>query len=547
MIGVASLALAFASIWVYLPWLLWRVRVNRVIDQKLTGPDKRSALFSNPSYESYNKLTGAEYLDVLKDPRYVAERLFETAAKDADPQRRVEAFSALERLLVEAASPDLAQEFSRRVLRQAVAGALSTKDEIAAVTVVQDLLAPIGLDDGQRAAILERALKLARGPDSQNLLPFWVMLIGQIGGPAETEFLLELDDARDPKSFTFDQGSRLKHWRSPVLLDHIRRWLDDPARALGALDYTILPCTVLGRRLLLDVVLTPGRDDEVRRKAMRLLKRNCNGVDLLLHACDDPDRRRILGKFFGPDRYSLTTISAGLPAQLDRWSLPATLAEVKDPNDPRPELLKLRALPDYISFPWLTLLGGISPSYWGALRKRMFEAGKSQAEVEHIVREVVEGDLAIAQELAGRHDLRTPAEWERWYQGIKPGSILVTLGRWIEVMLAHPDLMKYKEFGGYIQATHSVAPELVPSFAGLAHAAPAGTRWRLCVTLLLYSDRTEDAPLLIDDIEQELRDHPTRFGDRNTWPILILRYRFGVNYFWDVAAWRRWWAKYQHP
>jgi hypothetical protein len=65
------------------------------------------------------------------------------------------------------------------------------------------------------------------------------------------------------------------------------------------------------------------------------------------------------------------------------------------------------------------------------------------------------------------------------------------------------------------------------------------------LTLLLYSDRTEEVPLLIDDIEQELRDHPARFGDRNTWPIAILRYRFGVNHFWDVGAWRRWWTDYQ--
>ena len=40
------------------------------------------------------------------------------------------------------------------------------------------------------------------------------------------------------------------HSRLPVLLEHVGRWLDDPARALGALDYTILPCTADGRRLL---------------------------------------------------------------------------------------------------------------------------------------------------------------------------------------------------------------------------------------------------------------------------------------------------------
>jgi hypothetical protein len=82
-------------------------------------------------------------------------------------------------------------------------------------------------------------------------------------------------------------------------------------------------------------------------------------------------------------------------------------------------------------------------------------------------------------------------------------------------------------------------------YAKLVRAAALGARWRLCLTLLLYCDRVEEAPLLIDDIEQELRDHPVRFGDRNLWPIRILGYRFGVNYFWDVAAWRRWWAEYE--
>jgi hypothetical protein len=37
------------------------------------------------------------------------------------------------------------------------------------------------------------------------------------------------------------QDTRPIYSRSPSLLDDIKRWLNDPARALGALDYTILP------------------------------------------------------------------------------------------------------------------------------------------------------------------------------------------------------------------------------------------------------------------------------------------------------------------
>jgi hypothetical protein len=377
MIGVAALALGFASVWVYLPWLRWRLRVDRIIDKKLAGRDRHSDVFFDPTYEKYYALTGPEYRDVLKDPRYVAERLLENSANDADPRRRAEAFSALRRLLAESASPALAQEFLGRILRQAVAGTSRPDDEASAIMLIQGLSPHPGLDEAQRAAILARARTLARGPDPGKLLPYWAILIGQIGGGAESEFLLELDDSRDPKSFTFGVGSRLTHSRLPVLLDHIRRWLDDPARALGALDYTILPCTTEGRQLLLEVVLTAGRDDEVRRKAMRLLKRDCNGVELLLRVCEDPLRRRVVGQFYGPDQHNLTVISDGLPAQLDGWSLSAEVAEAKDPEDPRPELRELGNRRDVISFPWNTLIGGISRSYWGYLGKRMLEQGKT--------------------------------------------------------------------------------------------------------------------------------------------------------------------------
>jgi hypothetical protein len=545
MIGVAALALAFATIWAYLPWLRWRLRVDRIIDKKLAGRDRHSDVFFDPTYEKYYALTGPEYRDVLNDPRYVAERLLANSANDADPGRRAEAFSALRRLLAESGSPALAQEFLGRIVMQAVAGTSRPDDEGSAVMLIQDLSPHLGLDEAQRAAILTRARTLARSPDAdaEKLLPHWVNLIGQIGGGAESEFLLELDDSRDPKSFTFGMGSRLMHSRLPVLLDHIRRWLDDPARALGALDYTILPCTTEGRQLLLEVVLTAGRDDEVRRKAMRLLKRDFSGVELLLRVCEDPLRRRVVGQFYGPDRHNLTSISAGLPAQLDGWYLPAEVAEARDPEDPRPELRQLGKHRDVISFPWNTLIGGISPSYWRHLGKRMFEEGKTEREVERVVSEIVAGDLAIARQLAGRDDLSTPEEWNRWLRETKTDQL--TLGPWLDQMLAHPDLMRFKEFARYIDAPRSVPAELVPKFARLARAAPAGSRWRLCQTLLLYAERAEEAPLLIDDIEQELREHPVLFADRNSWPIMILAYRFGVNHFWDVAAWRRWWDDHE--
>ena len=217
------------------------------------------------------------------------------------------------------------------------------------------------------------------------------------------------------------------HSRLPALLDHIRRWLDKPARAEGALDYTILPCTAEGRRLLLDVVLTPGRDRKVRLKAMRLLKRNRHGVELLLRTCEDPDRRRVLGEFYGPDHYNLTTISNYLPAQLDAWSLPLNLEDAKDPADPRPELLQLRTCWD-ITIHWSSLARGLDPSHWGHVRRQMLERGKTPAEADRVVQRAVEGTLAIARELSGRDDLSTPEEWGQWIRDDKPEPISLGAG-----------------------------------------------------------------------------------------------------------------------
>ena len=545
MIIVAAIGTAFATVWVYLPWLRWRMRIDDIIANKLASPDKLQVLFSSPTFQQYNKLTRPEYEDVLHGPRYVCERLLATALADVNVQRRSAAFSTLGSVLAEAGSPALAHEFLGRALGQAVGGKLPADGEQSAVMMVQQVGSELGLNDSQRSVIIGRVRELARDPAPSDLLGMWVSLVGQIGGPAETELLLELEDARDPESFTFGQGSRLMHTRLPILLDHIRRWLDIPVRALGALDYTILPCTEQGRRLLLDVVLTPGRDPAVRRKAMRLLKRDTHGVERLLSACENPDQRRLLGQLYGPDQYNLVVWSNGLPAKLDGWAIPTNLGEVKNPDDPRPELRELRIGRDEMHPPWPTLVWGVDPATWSNVKRRLLDKGESEADAEHIVHEIVEADLAIVQELSGRHDLITPAEWQTWYRGAAQHAKPIPLRRWLDQMIQHADLMAVKEFDSEINFTHSVGPELVPVLARLARAAPAGARWRPGQTLLLFADRTEEAPLLIDDIEQEVRDHPARFADRNPMPGRILRWRFGVNYFWDVAAWRRWWAGYQ--
>ncbi len=232
--------------------------------------------------------------------------------------------------------------------------------------------------------------------------------------------------------------------------------------------------------------------------------------------------------------------------RIDVWPLPEPFTEVKDREDPRAELLQLRDYWDSAldSWPWDAVVRGLNSATWASMRVRILKQGKPPADADRVVQTAVATYLAVARELSGRDDISTPAEWDQWYRAAQPQPIPRAV--WLERLLAHPELIAIGKFNGdFITPKRSLSPELVQDYSKLARAAPPGARWRLCLTLLLYCDRTEEAPLLIDDIEQQLRDCPRHFAERNTWPIRILSYRFSVNHFWDVDAWRRWWTEYR--
>ena len=263
---------------------------------------------------------------------------------------------------------------------------------------------------------------------------------------------------------------------------------------------------------------------------MRLLKRDRNGIVLLLQACEDPARRKILGARYGPDEYNLVTISGGLPSMLHGWSLPfdtsigLDLRNVKDPDDPRPELQQLLDYWDRSSDPIGLLIQETAPFRLQHMRFSL-KGGKwkTAAEIEESLGRVSEASLAILREVSGRTDLESPEEWSEWFKAARPEP--VSRHRWFELMLAHPALLEHPRLNSTYKMEHGIAPDLVPLSIRLARIAPQNARTDLAVTLLLYCDRVEEAPVLIDAIDQEIRDHPTFPGQRNAWPITILRER----------------------
>src|SRR5262249_1708042 len=118
---------------------------------------------------------------------------------------------------------------------------------------------------------------------------------------------------------------------------------------------------------------------------------------------------------------------------------------------------------------------------------------------------------------------------------------------WFEVMLRNPELADY----GYVYNcilpfdTGAIPPEDLPLYLRMAREGATPARYYACEALLLYTDRTDVVPDVIDLIEWEALRVPKKPSDRDARAIRLLQRRFGVNFFWDVAAWRRWWADHR--
>ena len=229
MLAVAAVAVVLASVLVYIPWLLWRTRVDRIIDRKLVESEPVGILFYSPTFQQMHGLTASELQDLLDAPDYVTDRLLAISRDDPSWTRRSRVLSDSLMFLTENGREPLLRKSRDRVLRRAIAGTGPDSDESAAVDFVTSLGSFLGFDDAQRTAILARARRLARGPDPSHLLRHWVLLIGAIGGEREIEFLLELEDTLPEDAFVYPGHFPLEHSRSPALLARIRRWLDDPS------------------------------------------------------------------------------------------------------------------------------------------------------------------------------------------------------------------------------------------------------------------------------------------------------------------------------
>jgi hypothetical protein len=142
------------------------------------------------------------------------------------------------------------------------------------------------------------------------------------------------------------------------------------------------------------------------------------------------------------------------------------------------------------------------------------------------------------QWITGRTDLRTREEWQRWRKRNRPSPLAQRA--LVELVLEHPQALQCSAVLRRIIPSHlgAIPADCVPLYERMSRDGSPVSRYYGCYALLFYTDITDVVPIVIDLVDQ---DWPEDMRAGSCGPILLLRDRFAVNYFWDTEAWRDWW------
>ena len=145
---VAAMAVLSAAMTRWVPYLLWRLRLERAIVGKVEGDAAADHLaYSNPSFQLYHDLNDAEAADLRREPGRVVDRLLRDVAEPGDPRRREDAGHALGLYLDEVKGTELPGRFVSRGVALLASGKL-----------------PIGLETDLASAIVRQAFRVGISP-----------------------------------------------------------------------------------------------------------------------------------------------------------------------------------------------------------------------------------------------------------------------------------------------------------------------------------------------------------------------------------------------
>jgi hypothetical protein len=445
-----------------------------------------------------------DLLYLLSDREHALESLLRTLERDPDDGRRVHAVQTMRAILRQPGPFALRRRCLDRAVDLATGAGPSSAVEAELAGAIADWAPSTGLDTRQRSAILARA---KTAPPS--LLPAWASVLAEIGGREETLLLISLGDTHEAALLNAILSSSLVRSCWPGLLPALKGWLDDPEIAPRALRYSLLRMTPEGRDILLAYATSVAHPVELRRQAIESLQDTIPGANLLLKAIERSDTAAVLGAALESD---------------PRVMFRAALAKLEARNG--------EAL-------WSELIDGVETGYPNQFPNPTTALEKAASDAEARMREhTSESSLRCLGWITGRTDLRSRAEWRRWYETTRPSPL--SQCEVVKLALDHPEaLLDTAAILRRIVPYHlaAVPAECIPLYERMVREGTPTSRYWACSALLLCSPETDAVPMTIDLIGPP--------GDvAGGWgPVELLKYRFAENFFWDTTAWREWWAK----
>ena len=241
---VAAVALIVVASTRWIPYVRWRLRLERTIDGKVAGDSHIDSLaMSNPSFQLFHGLNDEEIGDFRRDPNFLVDRLLRIVGEEGTTIRRLNTLHSLDMYLDEVEGPELPRRFIARSVRLLASGKLPAILESELAEVLAGRACYVGIDPADREAFRERARVVlgSAGLTWPEVAWNWAGALASLGGRVETEIVVTLVDRWTGPRRDVIFRSGLGTTRRPDLLPKFRGWLDDEVLAREIFLYHRLP------------------------------------------------------------------------------------------------------------------------------------------------------------------------------------------------------------------------------------------------------------------------------------------------------------------
>ena len=497
---VALVALVFGGIR-GISQLRQRYRVNQAVEFAQTaGPG------SNWWLNTIDFAIDDNYRALLSDRERVFEILIRSAVDDPEEARRVHSVQTIRVILGPRGSSTLRKRGLNWAIGELAEARLSPAVETELATAIAEWARIEGLNSTQRSVILSKSKSA-----SPALLRAWAHVLTTIGGREEMEFLISIGDTHDPTLLLAVHFSALRGSCWPPLLPALKRWLDDPMVAPHALKYSLLSHSSEGRKLLLAYAIAANHPAKLRQRAVEGLQETIPGTKLLLDAIETPNFRESLANNIGGD---------------PRARFQAALAKLEERNGKE--------------F-WSELIGAVDSQYPNQLPSPTTDIEKAVNKAGSRARqESSEQALRCLKWITGRTDLQTQTDWQSWYVTTRTSALAQR--ELVALVLKHPEALGQVAILRRIVPHHlgELPADCIPLYEQMARNGPPASQYWACMALLHYTPKTDVTPLVINLLSQEQRDNSAK---TSSGLLDLLKRRFAENFYWDVPAWREWWAE----